>query len=76
MEDDDPAGLDQSVTGSGLPFSTGVEEDRHALDRLDGPATGICEAPMHLPPLQHTDSMTVMCIGIDVCTLYCCTNFL
>jgi hypothetical protein len=52
------------VTGSGLPFSTGVEVDRHARDKLDGPAIGTCDAPKHLPPLQHTDSMTVVCIGI------------
>jgi hypothetical protein len=51
------------VTGSGLPFSTGVEVDRHARDKLDGPAMGIWDVPRHLPPLQHTDSMTVVCIG-------------
>jgi hypothetical protein len=51
------------VTGNGLPFSAGVEVDRHARERLDGPAIGTCEVPKHLPPLQHTDSMTVVCIG-------------
>jgi hypothetical protein len=53
------------VTGNGLPFSAGVEVDRHALDKLDGPPIGICDAPKHLPPLQHTDSMTVVCLGVD-----------
>jgi len=60
------------VTGSGLPFSTGVEVDRHARDKVDGPAIVIWDAPKHLPPLQHTDSMTVVYIGVDVCTLCCC----
>jgi hypothetical protein len=62
------------VTGNGLPFSAGVEVDRHALDKLDGPAIGMCDAPKHLPPLQHTESMTVVCIGVDECTLYCCNQ--